>query len=145
MIRSAGLRDLDTLSSIETACFAEQAWSIGQLREELAGDRRVLVCVDEFGVQGYVSVSIVGEDAELLRVGVGIGSRRQGVASQLLASAFRLASESGATRMLLEVADDNEAALALYRRHGFTDLHRRRGYYRGVDALVMVRELPAPS
>ena len=45
----------------------------------------------------------------------------------------------------LEVAVDNGAALALYRRSGFEQVGRRRGYYdRGgvsVDALVLRRAL----
>ena len=45
MIRAAGLRDLDTLESIERASFGSDAWSAAQLRDELQDDRIVLVHV----------------------------------------------------------------------------------------------------
>ena len=45
--------------------------------------------------------------------------------------------------VLLEVRADNEVAQGLYRRRGFTEIGRRRGYYQpsGDDAVVMKREL----
>jgi len=46
--------------------------------------------------------------------------------------------------VLLEVRADNEVAHGLYRRRGFTEIGRRRGYYQpsGADAVVMKREKP---
>ncbi|MFS0884107.1 ribosomal protein S18-alanine N-acetyltransferase [Aeromicrobium sp. 179-A 4D2 NHS] len=142
MIRAAGLRDLDTLESIERASFGSDAWSAAQLRDELQDDRIVLVHVDEFGVQGYASIRLFVPEAELMRIGVGLGSRRQGVGSRLLEAVEDAARSRGAERMLLEVADDNEPALALYRRAGYRETGRRRGYYRsGADAVLMDRRL----
>jgi ribosomal-protein-alanine N-acetyltransferase len=48
--------------------------------------------------------------------------------------------------MLLEVAEDNPAAIKVYRKHGFREIGRRAGYYArasGVPAtaLVMSRDL----
>ena len=48
----------------------------------------------------------------------------------------RRARQEGAEALLLEVRSDNVAALALYRRLGFTELTVRRGYYRGPDGPV---------
>ena len=44
--------------------------------------------------------------------------------------------------VLLEVRADNEAAQHLYRRRGFVEIGRRRGYYQpsGDDAVVMKRK-----
>jgi ribosomal-protein-alanine N-acetyltransferase len=44
--------------------------------------------------------------------------------------------------VLLEVRADNELAQGLYRRRGFAEIGRRRGYYQpsGTDAVVMKRE-----
>ena len=142
MIRAAGLRDLDTLESIEQASFGTDAWSAAQLREELQDARIVLVHVDEFGVQGYASIRLFVPDAELMRIGVGLGSRRQGVATRLLEAVEDAARSRGVDRMLLEVAADNEPAIALYLRAGYRETGRRRAYYRsGADALLMDRRL----
>ena len=51
--------------------------------------------------------------------------------------------------MILEVAVDNDAAMALYGAAGFAEVARRRGYYRrdgnAVDAIVMRRNLAQGS
>jgi len=142
MIRAAGLRDLDTLESIEQASFGADAWNAAQVRDELQGERLVLVHVDEFGVQGFASIRLFVPDAELVRIGVGLGSRRQGVATRLLEAVEEAARSRGAERMLLEVADDNDPALGLYRRAGYRESGRRRAYYRsGADAVLMDRNL----
>ena len=58
----------------------------------------------------------------------------------LLAALLDSAAERGAERMMLEVADTNEPALAFYAVSGFAEIARRRDYYgRGVDAVVMER------
>lgn len=46
--------------------------------------------------------------------------RGRGVASDLLAAVKRWARDDGATRLTLWVTRTNEAAVQLYRRHGFT-------------------------
>ncbi len=47
-------------------------------------------------------------------------ARRRGVADALLALALDTARQRGARRMELDTSEDNEAALALYARHGFS-------------------------
>ena len=44
---------------------------------------------------------------------------------------------------VLEVRADNTAAIGLYARYGFQEVHRRRGYYQpgAVDALIMRRKV----
>jgi ribosomal protein S18 acetylase RimI-like enzyme len=46
--------------------------------------------------------------------------RGQGLGSSLVTAVVDWASEEGAHRLVLWVADGNDAALHLYRRHGFT-------------------------
>ena len=46
----------------------------------------------------------------------------------LLATLLEEAAERGAARMVLEVADTNEPALAFYLASGFVEVARRRDY-----------------
>jgi len=64
--------------------------------------------------------------------------------AELAASAR--AAAVGVSRLLLEVAEDNDAARALYAAAGFTGIARRPAYYRRPDApaagaLVLARDL----
>ena len=68
--------------------------------------------------------------------------RRKGYAITLLEHAFSNARLNGAKKALLEVAASNTAAVALYKKAGFsTDYIRKKYYSDGDDALVMSRLL----
>lgn len=139
MIGPATLVDLDALLELERICFDRDAWSETLVRAELdAPSRTVIVDREVSRVVGYASIAVVADLADLQRIAVRTGMRRLGYGRRLLAEAMRLAKEGGAERMLLEVASDNDPAIALYREAGFTDVDRRAGYYgAGRDAFVL--------
>lgn len=91
---------------------------------------------------GFVLARLAADECEILNVAVAAGSRRQGLGRSLMAAAMALAGERGARAMFLEVASDNEPALALYRELGFAQAGIRPCYYRRgpdnfTDALIM--------
>eukprot|EP01037_Dinobryon_pediforme_P006708 gene6708-6779_t len=89
------------------------------------------------GPDGFVIARVAADEAEILTLAVVPASRRAGLATVLLQAANARARKDGATAMLLEVSESNEAARALYTRLGFTQVGRRRGYYgTGKDALL---------
>ncbi len=96
---------------------------------------------------GFALGRAVAGEAELITLAVDPDSRRQGQGAMLL-DAFEAAARTRcATRAFLEVAADNTAARALYRRAGYADTGRRLGYYRAahgaVDAVLMAKPLTA--
>lgn len=143
MIREAALADLAVLTDLESACLAGDAWSPALIESELLGETRsVLLASDETGVVGYCSMRIVDGVADLQRIAVRPAARRQGLGRELLEELFDRAAGLGATRMLLEVAASNEAAIGLYESFGFEPISRRHDYYAdGTDAVVMERAL----
>jgi len=137
MTRAGTSADLDALVDLERRCFGSGAWGSGLVEQALAAGQ-VLVVDDA----GYVVVRVVGDVADLDRIAVEPDRRGRGLGRALLAAAVTRAATAGAERMLLEVADDNASALALYSSAGFVEIHRRRGYYPGgIDAVVMERSL----
>lgn len=73
-------------------------------------------------------------------------ARRLGVGSELLNAAERRILRAGESSLRLETAIDNSAALAFYKRHGYVISEILPHYYsNGVDALVLVKELPRTS
>jgi [ribosomal protein S18]-alanine N-acetyltransferase len=135
ILRPATADDVPAVARLEADLFGVDAWSADGVREELTGDRRTALVADQDGrVVGYVVTMDSGDVVDLQRVAVHPAHRRRGLARELLASA------GTGSRMLLEVASGNEPALAFYAAEGFTEIHRRRRYYRdGVDAVVMER------
>ena len=142
--RVATPADLPALVRLDTDAFGADAWSEVSWSQELAqvpDTRHVEVLTDDAGgLHAYIVLMVVADVADLSRIAVAPAARRAGRARELLDAALAVARERGCTRVLLEVAADNTAALALYRAAGFEKLHRRRGYYgAGRDALVLQR------
>ena len=98
--------------------------------------------------EGFILIRSVADEAEILTLAVDPAARRQGLGTRLVREGALASAARGATRLFLEVADDNHAALALYARAGFTEAGRRRGYYARPeggrqDALILALNLPA--
>lgn len=95
---------------------------------------------------GFVLIQTMLDEAEINTIVVAREARQCGVARKLLAGVVDRLGDNGVGRLLLEVAEDNAPAIALYQQCGFTDIGRRKRYYRRksgreVDALVMERGL----
>lgn len=82
---------------------------------------------------GFILMRAVADEAEVLTLAVRPEARGRGEGGRLLADGVAAARAAGAERVFLEVADDNAAALALYRRAGFAEAGRRPRYYARPD------------
>jgi len=137
---------IDRLMRYERELFGPESWTRGSYRSELADTRTrsYVVAEDAAGeLLGWAGVRVVGDEADIMTVGVIPAARRHGVGARLVAELLDLARGRGATLAYLEVRFDNAAARRLYEREGFDEVGIRRGYYDGgrVDAVVMQREL----
>ena len=148
ILRAAEMSDANALARIHASCFAE-AWDAEAFRRFIEKPGMLaLVAKDaaENDLQAFILVQVAADESEIISVGTYASARRSGMAHALLAQAIAEAARRGAKAMFLEVAEDNAAALALYRRCDFTPQARRKGYYERpggtVDALVLRRPLP---
>jgi ribosomal-protein-alanine N-acetyltransferase len=145
-VRPVGPFDLELLAALHAACFAD-AWSARSLAAMLAapGTFGLLALAAEDEPAGFVLVRGAADEAEILSLGVLPAARRRGVGRRLLAAAIARLAAAGVRRLLLEVAESNEAARALYAGAGFSQVGRRPGYYREgprlTAALIMARPL----
>lgn len=134
----------DAMAAIHAAAFPpDDAWSAAIFRSQLRLPG-VLGLVHRDG--GLILVRVAADEAEILTLAVVPAARRHGIAATLLRQAIVALRDLGARALFLEVAVNNTAALALYRRAGFTDVGRRRRYYPdGSDALVLRRDMTVPK
>jgi ribosomal-protein-alanine N-acetyltransferase len=141
MIRPATSADVDAVVALEQTCLGEDAWSRRLVEQGIAAALPTvsyLVAELDGDVVGHAVSSAAGDDAELQRIAVAPAYRRTGVASALLAEVEHRAAADGATRLLLEVREDNTTAAAFYESRGFAEVGRRRGYYRNGAAAVVL-------
>ncbi len=134
------------LARLHGLCFAplpETPWSESSFRTILGmpATFSLVARQDEDDASALLVGRLAGDEAEILTLCVAPGARRTGVARGLLDTYFR--HVGGQTRIVLEVAVDNAAAIALYESVGFLPAGLRPDYYAGqdrkVDALVYVR------
>ena len=138
--------DLDQVVELERAAFGDEAWTRQMLAGELdqqPASRYYLVADDGGRVAGYAGLLSAARQGDVLTLAVAPGRWGTGIGSALLEALLAEAARRGCTEVFLEVRTDNARAQGLYRRHGFTEMGIRRGYYQpsGGDALVMRRDL----
>jgi len=124
--------DIDELVRLEQACFETDRLSRRSFQRWLQNDECIfLVCERDGGLGGYILViSRQGTRlARLYSLAVDPALRGQGLASLLIERAEWQAREQGALYMRLEVAEDNAAAIALYRKLGYEAFGFYRDYY----------------
>lgn len=146
--RGTGLRpllrsDLERVAALERELFGVGAWSRRTLEDEVrARDRTYIAAIEGGELVGYAGISL-GEDAEVMTVGVAAPWRRRGVGAALLDGLLAAARAARCRRVFLEVRTDSDGARRLYERAGFRPVGIRRGYYQpeNVDALVMRLDL----
>jgi ribosomal-protein-alanine N-acetyltransferase len=138
------LADLPAVLELEEELFAPDTWSAAMYRDELArtDTRSYLVAEDQGRVVGYAGLIAYTDEAHVATLGVATDRQGQGIGALLL-DALLAEADRRSPVVLLEVRADNEPAQGLYRRRGFAEIGRRRGYYQpsGADAVVMKREL----
>jgi ribosomal-protein-alanine N-acetyltransferase len=141
------LADLPAVLVLEEELFAPDTWTAAMYRDELArtDTRWYLVAEDGSGddvaVVGYAGLIAYPDEAHVATIGVATARQGEGIGARLL-DELLVEADRRSPVVLLEVRADNELAQGLYRRRGFAEIGRRRGYYQpsGADAVVMKRE-----
>jgi ribosomal-protein-alanine N-acetyltransferase len=78
----------------------------------------------------------------LLKIVVSSNERGNGLGHQLISTAFSQLETTNLDKIFLEVEVGNDAAVALYLKNGFIQIHQKKSFYSdSSDAFVMERHL----
>lgn len=135
-IRPLGDEDVGAAVALEDA-HQPTPWSTGVFNDELAAGNRIYLGAFGEGLLGYAGVMLVGEEAHVTNLLVAPDSRRHGIARRLMIDLTRMAVESGARHLTLEVRSRNTAARSLYAALGLVPVGVRKAYYQDDDALIL--------
>ena len=92
--------------------------------------RHALIVEDAGQTPGFVvGRESQGGEWELENLVVAAAARRRGLGMRLLQELLRLANAKGATAILLEARESNQAARSLYLKWGACESGKRPGYY----------------
>ena len=94
---------------------------------------------------GFILMGALTDQTDIITLAVSPSARGRGIAKQLVRAAEAEAAARGAEIIFLEVAEDNAAAIALYKGAGYRAIGKRKNYYRReggrVSALTMRKDL----
>ena len=141
-LRPMAADDVDEVYALECSVFPHP-WSRANFMDSLASGYDAWVVRDDGGaLVGYFLLMYALDEAHLLDVAVEGRHHGAGLGRFLLDRIAARARSQGMASILLEVRPSNERALHVYRRYGYAEIGRRKGYYpahegRREDAIVM--------
>jgi len=120
-------------------------WTQSLFEQAVASTKKTSVIEEQGEILGFSIVSYVVGEAELLNICIAKNQQGKKLGNQLLEHVLAQAKLSENHEMYLEVRASNVAALALYEKHDFNEIGRRKDYYpmKGgrEDAILMARSL----
>ena len=146
-VRPAREEDMHGVLEIELESISPPWTHGGLLREIYRNDSFFALATERVAVLGFVILRRMADEGELFQIAVRAAQRRRGVADLLMEAALGWAYGCGVTEIYLEARASNEAARALYKKHGFKQTGHRKEYYTDPveDAVIMSASNTAPN
>ena len=122
------------LEHLHATCFPD-AWdqaTFDHLLRETSTCGWMAISLERVPV-GFILARVLGSEAEILTFSVDPLHQREGIGRCLLRELLNFLISVNCEKVFLEVAVDNEAAIALYTSMGFTIIGSRLNYYKRAD------------
>ena len=130
------------IAELEKICFSDP-WSEKSIASELNNELAFwLTAIEGDLVAGYIGSQTVIDETDMMNVAVHPDFRRKGIAEALVNALVEAMKSRGSRCLTLEVRASNEPAIMLYEKLGFSQIGRRKNYYRNPreDALILRKE-----
>lgn len=135
---------LEDLAQIEDYLISDfdDFWSVDTLKSELMGQNKVYIVAKQdeeiIGFAGYMKNFL---EIEIMNIVVKKNCRGKGIGKMLLQKMLENAKNDGAQEIFLEVNENNKVARQLYQNTGFSEVGKRKNYYRQESAIVMLKKV----
>jgi ribosomal-protein-alanine N-acetyltransferase len=140
LIRKMTLEDLSAVIELDQMSFS-LPWPERSFRFELTDNpaSRCWVAEVDGKLAGMIVVWLLVDEAHVATLATHPDFRRRGIAKMLLSHALRKLLAEGARSSFLEVRVSNLPAQQMYRKFGYQEAGRKRGYYKdnNEDAVLM--------
>ena len=101
------------------------------------GVNKTFLCVDNDKLIGFIHIQDLVDEIDIINIVIDENCRRKGYASMLIDYVTNYAKDK---KIILEVSDQNLSAINLYKKYNFVEINRRKGYYNGIDAIIMEKK-----
>lgn len=89
----------------------------------------------------FINYYLIYERAELININVMPIYQNQKIGTKLLEYMISDCKNNNVNNITLEVKVTNHNAIHLYKNFGFEEIGLRKGYYQGIDGILMEKEL----
>ena len=141
------LADLNEVHELEKKIYPEP-WTFSHFQYEVCSSRisYAIIAETELSLMGYAVAWFVEDEVHIANIATVQAYRKRGIANHLMLVIFDEAFKRKVIRVILEVRENNLAAIHLYNKFGFESIGLRKNYYRSSEnAIIMQRLLPQPE
>lgn len=142
-IRKMRTEEAAAVAEMEHQIFSD-AWGERGVLDTLENRQTICLIAEKAGrLLGYLFAYVAADEAEIARIAVVQDVRKQGVGHALLEELIRRGKSQDIRKLLLDVRRSNAAAVAFYKKQGFSEDGTRPEFYENPkeDAILMSREL----
>ncbi len=134
---------IEDFKSIENVLQTEfdEFWTPSILKSELENNlSKYIVAKQENQIVGFAGIINLPDDVEITNIVTKKNERKKGIGKLLLDKLIQMAFELKKD-ISLEVNEENNAAINLYKKAGFEEVGIRKKYYNGKDnAIIMTKK-----
>ncbi len=142
-IRELKAEDAAAVEEMEYQSFPDP-WSQNSILETISNPQTICLLAEKAGKAiGYLLAYTAVDEAEIARIGVVKEQRKQGTGRSLLNAFEATCRKKQIARLLLDVRESNQAAIAFYKKLAFQEDGIRKGFYEAPseDGILMSRQL----
>jgi ribosomal-protein-alanine N-acetyltransferase len=128
---------LDDIAEIEKQSFVNP-WTKEMLLDSAKNAAvKFKVLIENKTVAGYYIISTSADETEVLDIAIDPKFRKRSFGQAMLADIKKESNNKKSRVIFLEVRQNNNAAINLYKSFGFKEIGVRKKYYKNEDALVL--------
>ena len=138
ILRNGHISDLKNILKIENRVYKKPYWSVKMFERLLNNNSNESIWVyekDSF-IFGFIIDLRLDDEINILNIAIDKSYQKRGYGSNMLLDYLSIIPIK--STIFLEVNENNNNAISIYKRHCFKKINKRKSYYRdGSDAIVM--------
>lgn len=140
IIRRCSVKDISEIYEIERLSFID-SMKRETMEKDLERESYFCYALWEEKAVSFISYEKVFDEGQIISVATHPDFRERGFGKKLFGHVKKLAVADEIKIFTLEVRSDNTPAIALYKKMGFKEVGRRKGYYKNPDSDAILMDL----
>lgn len=145
-IEKMTLQDLEQIKENLQQDF-DDFWNYNILNKELQNENSYYIVAkdEEEQIVGFAGVQFVIDEADITNIVTKKIARNNGIATKLMEQLIRISKQKSMAKITLEVNENNQYAIKLYKKFSFKEIGQRKKYYNGKDTAIIMELKALPN